>query len=847
MMGHRVRRHIQRPLRLLAVLAVVASMLVWASPAYAALPDVGFTASSSNPVEGGVAVDVVVELRTDGTPLLAPLAFDVSIAGGTASSSDHDFSSPTSLQFGIGDNNGATRTISITALDDTDVDDGETIQLAIATTSGGDVDPARDEHLVTISDDDDGFSVSFQSSTSSFLEGDSSSVSRDVTVVLSTASPLAASQTVDVVRPAGVSGGTAADPADVSFTSPTEVTFPAGSSDGATQTVSVSVVGDTATESDETVILELEGPSAGGSVGATSSHTLTITNDDLPPVISIAGDSQVEGTALSFDVSLSNPSASTVEVAFATANGTAIAPADYTAASGTVTFAPFDTTETIVVTTAPDSLDEAGETLTVTLSSPSGGTLGTAVATGTIIDDDGSPGLSIIDAAPTTEAAGRIDFTIRLSPVSGQEVSVSYSTIDGTATQPGDYTRVPPTVVTFAVGESEKVVSVDLENDLVDEIDETLSVVLSNPVNTTIDDGVAVGTVLDSNNIAPAFDGPSLGTTDAAGAPGFEFATGESMRFEGEFTDPGLQDSHTVTVDWGDGSAASVVPVAAEARTFEATHQYTETGLFTITARVRDADGGVSDVGERIVIIEQGALSQNHVVGLVDTSQGRWYLYDADGVRITDFFFGNPGDLPFLGDWNGDGVETPGLYRQSDGFVYLRDTNTQGPATIQFFFGNPGDVPIAGDFDGDGKDTVSIYRPSNQTFYIINELAANNEGLGAAEVSYVFGNPGDKPFVGDFDGDGIETAGLHRESTGLVYFRNEHAAGFADAQFIYGDPADRIVAGDWNGDGGHSPALFRPSDRTVYFRFENTQGNADDDYIPSPVGSTWLPVAGNID
>ena len=80
-----------------------------------------------------------------------------------------------------------------------------------------------------------------------------------------------------------------------------------------------------------------------------------------------------------------------------------------------------------------------------------------------------------------------------------------------------------------------------------------------------------------------------------------------------------------------------------------------------------------------------------------------------------------------------------------------------------------------------------------------------------------------------------------------MYFRNSHSQGNADAQFIYGDPDDRIVAGDWNGDGSFSPALFRPSDTTVYFRFTNTQGNADNQYVPMPVGSTWLPVSGNID
>jgi hypothetical protein len=235
-----------------------------------------------------------------------------------------------------------------------------------------------------------------------------------------------------------------------------------------------------------------------------------------------------------------------------------------------------------------------------------------------------------------------------------------------------------------------------------------------------------------------------------------------------------------------------------------------------------------------------GALTPDDV-GLVDPQSGQWHLEGSDG-NIVSFYFGNPGDYPFIGDWDGDGIETPGLYRQTDGYVYLRNSNSQGAADIRFFFGNPADVPIAGDFNDDGFDTVSIYRPSNQTFYIINKLGSNDGGLGAADSEYVFGNPGDKPFVGDFNANGTETVGLHRESTGLVYFRNSHSQGNADAQFIYGDPGDRFVAGDWNGNGGSSPALFRPSSTTFYFRYTNTQGNADEQTTWGE--PSWLPVSG---
>ncbi|HHC07443.1 MAG TPA: hypothetical protein ENK55_01820, partial [Actinobacteria bacterium] len=73
------------------------------------------------------------------------------------------------------------------------------------------------------------------------------------------------------------------------------------------------------------------------------------------------------------------------------------------------------------------------------------------------------------------------------------------------------------------------------------------------------------------------------------------------------------------------------------------------------------------------------AEPQADSVGLVDPETGIWYLRDETG-RTTAFYFGNPGDYPFMGDWDCDGVDTPGLYRRSDGYVYLRNSNTQGVA-----------------------------------------------------------------------------------------------------------------------------------------------------------------------
>lgn len=242
-----------------------------------------------------------------------------------------------------------------------------------------------------------------------------------------------------------------------------------------------------------------------------------------------------------------------------------------------------------------------------------------------------------------------------------------------------------------------------------------------------------------------------------------------------------------------------------------------------------------------VFVLVPSVAAAEDTVGLVDPNSGLWNLRDASGGTFS-FYFGNPGDLPFTGDWDCDGIDTPGLYRQSDGYVYLRNSNTQGPADISFFFGNPGDLPLAGDFDGDMCDTVSIYRPSQSRVFVMNKLGDGDQGLGAAEADYYFGNPGDAPFTGDFDDNAVDTIGLYRETTGFVYFRNTHTQGNADFEFFFGDPGDRFVGGDWTDSGSDTPGVFRPVDRTFYLKYTNTQGNADEQFRYGD--ASMLPIAG---
>ena len=271
-------------------------------------------------------------------------------------------------------------------------------------------------------------------------------------------------------------------------------------------------------------------------------------------------------------------------------------------------------------------------------------------------------------------------------------------------------------------------------------------------------------------------------------------------------------------------------------------------GTETFTYKATDGDDTSNTATVTIAVAAPGVPTfLDDTVGLVSPLTGEWYLRNSVGT-VTTFYYGNPGDVPFMGDWNCNGTDTPGLFRTSDAYAYLRDSNTQGIADIRFFFGNPSDMPIAGDFNGDGCDTLSIYRPSEARFYIMNELGEDEGGLGAADYSFLFGDAGDKPVVGDWDGDGIDEIGLHRESTGFFYYRNTLTTGTADGQFYFGDPGDRFVAGDWGIiDGRDTPALFRPSSSVFYFRHTLTEGIADAQFTWTGAGTTWLPIAGDFD
>jgi hypothetical protein len=167
-----------------------------------------------------------------------------------------------------------------------------------------------------------------------------------------------------------------------------------------------------------------------------------------------------------FTVTLSTASTQPVTVAYATGYGTATAGSDYQAASGTLTFAPGETSKTITVLVNGDRLSEPNETFFVNLSTPTNATITKGQGVGTILDDE--PRISIGDVT-AKEGNGKkttlFTFTVTLSTAYDQPVTVSFKTTDGTATTgDGDYVTKTGTI-TFAPGETTKTITITVNGD----------------------------------------------------------------------------------------------------------------------------------------------------------------------------------------------------------------------------------------------------------------------------------------------------------------------------------------------------------------------------------------------
>lgn len=322
-------------------------------------------------------------------------------------------------------------------------------------------------------------------------------------------------------------------------TSPTDFTAGAASvvvPAGATQSPSwpIPIADDELWEATESLTVEINGLSEArpGLVTGVVDGTVTITDDDPTPVVTIGSLTMLEGdagaTMVAFPVSLRHPAASAVTLGWATANGTATAGSDYTATSGTVVFAPGQTDKSVQVAIRGDTVVEPNETFTVALSDiPAGFDVAQGTANSVILNDDGARSLSVLDAE-VNESAGTVTVTVALSDPLAGPLEVSFATSAATAAAGTDYDSTTG-MVTIAAGVTTQTISVPIRPDLLVEPDETFRVTASiaPDLNVVVSRASGVVTILDD-------DAATISLTQVDSDPIAEGATGtsRSVRYE---------------------------------------------------------------------------------------------------------------------------------------------------------------------------------------------------------------------------------------------------------------------------------------------------------------------------
>jgi hypothetical protein len=439
-------------------------------------------------VEEGDAGDVTARFSVAlSSPSARPVSVTWATADGTATAGQDYEPDGGSLSFPPGE---VSQVVRVTVAGDTlDELDEETFMVGLSEPTNVDLGPAA-IGTGRILDDDGPPALSV--SDASGAEGGQV----DFTVTLSKESG----------RPVTVSAvttgvGSASPNLDYGATS-ASIRFEPGET---SKTFSVSLRTDGVDEGDETFQAVISGAEAAAIDNAAGTGTIADTNPG--PELSI-GDVRVpEGdtaSTLAFEVTLSQTPSQLVTVNYAASDGTARTVEDYVVNAGTLTFLPGTTTLTqpVAVGLAGDDLAELSETFVVRLSNPTGGATlaaGKGQATATIDDDDGAPAkVSVANSGPGAEG-GTAQFSVTLERAVPEPVTVSYTIRDeGTARAGEDY-QLRAGTVEFAPNETSKQIVVPIQADSRDEVDETFTLVLSNPIDAEIGTGTATGSITDDD------------------------------------------------------------------------------------------------------------------------------------------------------------------------------------------------------------------------------------------------------------------------------------------------------------------------------------------------------------
>ncbi|GAA1949821.1 hypothetical protein GCM10009798_06320 [Nocardioides panacihumi] len=287
-----------------------------------------------------------------------------------------------------------------------------------------------------------------------------------------------------------------------------------------TKTVRIPVTDDATVEQMEDFDLTLISPSANATIGKRDTLVSIVDNDTVTttPAIYAAPDLTVDesdGTAhipITLGKTHGQASNTPVTVHYATSDTTgpnATAGTDYTPTSGTLTFAPGDSAQTIPIDISDDTTTEGPESFRLLLTDPAGGLLIDPTSVVTIGGSDAtpasSPGISAGPDISVGEGDGYVDVPVSLTAPSQNAVTVNYATNSATAGS-ADFRNFSATGLLFRPGETSKTVRIPLRDDILTESPETFDLVLSSPTNATISDSTRVVTIADNDSPATVAD-----------------------------------------------------------------------------------------------------------------------------------------------------------------------------------------------------------------------------------------------------------------------------------------------------------------------------------------------------
>lgn len=462
-------------------------------------------------------------------------------------------------------------------------------------------------------------------------------------------------------------------------------------------------------------------------------------------------ESDTGGTLATFVIVLSRPSTSIVSINWATSNGTAKGPFDYTPAAGKVILAPGETSQTVTVPIAGDLIDENVEQFYVFLSLPVNSVIGLGRAVATITDNDPSPQISV-ENLRTPEGNNRPSvavFRVRLSAPSGKVVKVTYATKDTSGTNSArageDYEAVAPTQIAFNVGSTAALARVVVNGDFLHEADENFLVTLSNPLEGTLSTTPAarqaIGTILNDDS-APALSVSDvlvneIGATGAAQQASFTISlsapSGQNVSVKWGTVDGSAKapadynaGSGTISFAPGETKRSILVPVQSDtsAEASESFYvlltepQEASIGRARGTATILDGNKVICPPLTRIRFFPRSGYASR-------LFRGRFYGSNA-GPHSQLQFITSVSSVPVEGQWNEIILPQPAIYR----FLKFEAPNNSfgGLAEIEFLWNNiridgtPLGSPaplnstntFAKAFDGDVKTFFEGEQPNEQ-------------------------------------------------------------------------------------------------------------------------------------